>query len=111
MKKDVQDQLAIFKELDEQEQIDWEPEFNPIIFNEKHKPLTMNEYALDAETLAKHGVQITNLRKEIYAKAEKLAPKEEGKKDSEKAGHSRVGQKYSKAYNQLSQTEFREREQ
>ena len=51
MAPDLEDEAQSFKEMEEEIVEKWEPLFDPVAFNEKNKPLTLDKYRLETEAL------------------------------------------------------------
>ncbi len=56
--------VAMMNEPDE-----WQPEFEPNDFNERHKPLTLDGYKLSEEELEVWGETCTKIRQKIMKRA------------------------------------------
>ena len=65
MEVDLCEQQELLEDVSVAEAISNWPYFDPIFFNQLHRPLTLIKYRLDADTLHDHAVMMTALRKQL----------------------------------------------
>ena len=95
MRPDVKENLDFFAEIELDEASELETYFDPVAFNKKHDPLTLNEYRFDEDQLKEHGIKVSQLRAKIESKADSLKAFEAEPIEIQPPVRSRLGLKHS----------------
>ena len=65
----IDQEKELYDDLEIDDQDGWELLFDPVEFNEKHKPLQLENYKLMKDDLANYAVELTEVRATINSKA------------------------------------------